>query len=228
MSIWSRIATALSALAAGDSLAEVFDHLRNPPERSVAFTIAVIALGAKMAKADGIVTRDEVTAFREIFYIAPEEEENAARIYNLARQDVAGYKAYAQQIARMFDNDNVVLCDLLEGLFAIATADNVYHTEEDTFLSDVAKIFGIKERDFNAVRCRFVPDAAPDPYTVLGVHEEMELPAIRRKWRELVRDNHPDKLIARGLPEEAIKLATKRMTAINRAWSEINALRHPA
>ena len=63
MSLWSRIQDALSALAKGEGLSAVFDRLRSPPERSVAFTIAVIALSAKMAKADGRVTRDEVMAF---------------------------------------------------------------------------------------------------------------------------------------------------------------------
>ena len=99
MSIWSRIADALSALASGESLADVFDRLRTPPERTVAFTIAVIALGAKMAKADGHVTRDEVTAFREVFTIPKADEANAARVFNLARQDVAGFEEYATRLS---------------------------------------------------------------------------------------------------------------------------------
>ncbi len=103
MSLWTRIADALSALTSGQPLSAVFDSLRTPPERSVAFAIAVIALGAKMAKADGLVTRDEVSAFREVFTIPPNEEENAARVFNLARQDVAGFEDYAVRIKRMFD-----------------------------------------------------------------------------------------------------------------------------
>ena len=79
MSIWERIGEAISALAKGESLAAVFEKLRTPPEKSIGFTIAVIALGAKMAKADGQVTRNEVNAFKEVFTIPPGEEENAAR-----------------------------------------------------------------------------------------------------------------------------------------------------
>ena len=100
MSLWTRITEALAALASGESLAQVFDRLRTPPERSVAFTIAVIGLGAKMAKADGQVTRDEVAAFREVFQIAGEDEAQAARVFNLARQDIAGYEVYAAASAR--------------------------------------------------------------------------------------------------------------------------------
>ena len=122
MSIWSRIAAALSALASGESLADVFDRLRTAPERSVAFTIAVIALGAKVSKADGQVTRDEVAAFRQVFSIPKHEEANAARVFNLARQDVAGFEEYAARVARMFSDRPEVLTDLLEGLFHIALA----------------------------------------------------------------------------------------------------------
>lgn len=223
MSIWTRITEALAALTGGEGLAAVFEKLRTPPERSVAFTIAVIALSAKMAKADGLVTRDEVTAFREVFHIAREDEAGAARVFNLARQDVAGFEDYAARIRRMFDSDKGMLCDLMEGLFHIAIADGSYHPKEDDFLQTVAHIFGIDDARFAALRARFVPDAAPDPYTVLGVTPDMSLEDIRRHWRQLVRDSHPDVMMARGLPEEAVRMAEKRLIDINRAWDDISA-----
>ncbi len=223
MSIWSRITEALAALTQGESLAAVFDKLRTPPERSVAFTIAVIALSAKMAKADGLVTRDEVTAMREVFHIAPGDERAAARVFNLAREDVAGFEDYAGRIAAMFDEESAVLGDLMEGLFHIACADGVYHPTEDAFLGRVAAIFGIPDRDFENLRARYVPGAEPDPYTALGASPDMTIVEIRALWRQLVRDNHPDRALSRGLPPEAIRLAERRMAAINRAWERIEA-----
>ncbi|MGR3271338.1 molecular chaperone DjiA [Thalassococcus profundi] len=223
MSIWSRITQAVSALAKGEGLSAVFERLRTPPERSVAFTIAVIALSAKMAKADGLVTRAEVMAFREVFHIAPEDEAGAARVFNLARQDVAGFEEYAQRIRAMFRETSGTLCDLLEGLFHIAIADGTYHPKEDAFLARVAEIFDLPEAEFRKLRARFVPDAAPDPYTVLGVSPDMPLPQIRKVWRGLVRESHPDRMVARGLPQEAVKMSEKRLVAINRAWEEIQA-----
>ena len=222
MSIWSRIAEAIAALRAGESLAEVFDRLRTPPQRSIAFTIAVIALGAKMAKADGRVTRDEVTAFREVFHIPREEEANAARLFNLARQDVAGFEDYAHRIARMFNSAEGTLTDLMEGLFYIAVADGEYHPNEDDFLHRVATIFGLTERDFRSLRTRFVPDAEPDPHEVLGIDPDATLSEARAAWRRMVRDSHPDRMMARGLPEEAIRMAEKRLIAVNRAWEQIS------
>ncbi|MEO0502629.1 MAG: molecular chaperone DjiA [Pseudomonadota bacterium] len=223
MSIWSRISDALAALSSGQSLAQVFDLLRAPPERSVAFAIAVIALGAKMAKADGQVTRDEVTAFREVFHIAAKDEAGAAKVFNLARQDVAGFEDYANRIHAMFASQPETLTDLLEGLFHIAMADGFYHPNEDAFLEEVAHIFSISDRDFRALRARFVPDAVPDPFSVLGVSPDLPLEDIRSAWRKLVRENHPDAMMARGVPEEAVRLAEKRMIDINRAWEDIQA-----
>ncbi|NNF72909.1 MAG: molecular chaperone DjiA [Rhodobacteraceae bacterium] len=222
MSIWTRIADALSALTSGEGLGAVFDRLRTPPERSVAFAIAVIALGAKMAKADGLVTRDEVTAFREVFSIPLAEEANAARVFNLARQDVAGFEDYAARIRAMFDRDRETLTDLLEGLFHIAMADGQYHPSEDDFLARVAAIFDVPEREFRSLRARFVPDAVPDPWQVLGIAPDTPLDEVRMAWRQLVRESHPDRMIARGVPEEAVKMAEKRLIAINRAWEEIS------
>ncbi|MEM6305547.1 MAG: molecular chaperone DjiA [Pseudomonadota bacterium] len=223
MSIWTRITEALSALTSGEGLTAVFDKLRSPPERSVAFTIAVIALGAKMAKADGQVTRDEVTAFREVFQIAEGDTAGAAKVFNLARQDVAGFEDYAQRIAAMFQDQPAMLHDLMEGLFHIAMADGTYHPMEDAFLEEVAAIFNLPEGDFAALKVRFVPDASPLPHTVLGVPPDAPVAEARAAWRRLVRDNHPDALVARGLPAEAIKLAEKRMIDINRAWETFSS-----
>ncbi|MFA5538895.1 MAG: molecular chaperone DjiA [Gemmobacter sp.] len=225
MSIWIRISAALSALASGEGLHAVFDRLRAPPERSVAFTIAVIALGAKMAKADGTVTRDEVRAFREVFAIDRADEAQAARVFDLARQDVAGFDAYARKIAAMFRRDERVLIDLMEGLFHIAVADGDYHPAEDAFLSEVAGIFGLGDRCFRALRARFVPDAPRDPYDVLNIAPDAPLAEVRAAWRQAVRDSHPDRMVARGVPQEALRLAERRLIAINAAWEEISRAR---
>ena len=221
MSIWTRISAAVASLSQGAPLSDVFAQLRTPPERSVGFTIAVIALGAKMAKADGQVTRDEVTAFKEVFQIAQDDEAGAAKVFNLARQDATGFEAYAAHVRDMFGAGHEALNDLLEGLFHIAMADGMYHPNEDAFLQDVADIFGLSERGFRQIRSRFVPDADADPYTVLGVEPDASLAEIKQAWRALVRESHPDQMIARGLPQEAVKMAEKRMIAINRAWEEI-------
>lgn len=221
MSLWTRITEAIAALAQGEGLSRVFEHLRTPPERRVAFAIAVIALGAKMAKADGQVTRGEVAAFRQVFHIARKDEAGAARVFNLARQDVAGFEEYAARIKAMYGNNTRPLSDVMEGLFHIAMADGHYHPDEDLFLARVAEIFGLSTSEFQQMRCRFVPDAKPDPYELLGVSPEDSMENMRKRYRALVREAHPDRMMARGVPAEAKRLAEKRMVDINRAWDEI-------
>jgi DnaJ like chaperone protein len=223
MSLWTRIFDALSALASGEGLSAVFDRLRTPPEKSVGFTIAVIALGAKMAKADGEVTRGEVAAFRQVFAIPPEEEAHAARVFNLARQDVAGFDAYARKVRAMFRDDDRVLVDLFEGLFHIAASDGRLHPGEEEFLHTVADILGIGDRCFRAMRERHLSDAPHDPYDVLGLPPDATLDEARAAWKQAVRDSHPDRMIARGVPPEAVRLAERRLIAVNAAWEEISA-----
>lgn len=222
MSIWTRITDALAAMRRGEPLSAVFDRLKTPPERSVAFTIAVIALGAKMAKADGRVTRDEVAAFRRVFTLDAADEAGAARVFDLARRDVAGFDIYARKIAAMFGPGDKVLIDLMEGLFHIAAADGRFHPAEEVFLSEVAAIFGLDARCLAALKARHLPPDAADPFVVLGVEPDAPLDQIRAAWRQAVIDSHPDRLAARGVPAEALRLAQDRLVAVNRAWEEIS------
>ncbi len=220
MSIWKRISSALSALVEGEPLTAVFEKLTSPPEHTVAFTIAIIALGAKMAKADGQVTADEVSAFRQIFTIPPRDEGHAAKIFNLARQDVSGFDIYARRIARMFSDRPEVLADLLEGLVFIAIADGTYHPDEEAFLRDVTEIFGLPLQRLREIKARHVQDFS-DPYAILGVDPDVSDANLRLKFRKLVRELHPDGMIARGIPIEAQRLAEQRLAAVNDAYALI-------
>lgn len=216
MSVWQRV---LDTLSHRNPLAALGAADRDPRD-SVTFTIAVIALAAKLSKADGQVTRDEVSAFRQVFLIEPDQEASVAKAFNLFRQDVVGFESYARQIARLFENDNAVLKDLMDGLFFISMADGIYHPNEHEYLRTVSEIFGISEACFRQLTARFVPGAW-DPYTVIGVPYDASRQQIRRKYREEVKQAHPDRLIARGMPKEMIELGTRRIADLNRAWEEL-------
>jgi DnaJ like chaperone protein len=190
-------------------------------ETEIAFTVGVIALGAKMAKADGVVTADEVQAFKEVFRVPPSEIPNVARIFNLAKQDVAGYEAYAEQLATLFKDNRELLEDVLEGLFHIAGADGVMHPREHEYLRTVAGIFGFSDTEFGAIRARYIRDERDDAYRVLGVDSSISDKELKTRYRKLVQENHPDKAVARGLPPEFIKIATDKLAAINQAYERI-------
>ncbi len=216
-SFWQRIADRMAALL-GRQRSVV------PPERSVAFTIAVIALGAKLAKADGMVARSEVAAFRRVFVIPRAEEKNAARLFDLARQDVAGFDAWARRIAAMFAPGDPVLVDVLEGLCIIAVADGEMHEAEIAFLNEVGRIFGLSPAQIAAIQARHDPKAGCPPCEILGVSPDTSLPEARRRWRDLIREAHPDRAIARGLPPEAVRLAEARTRRLNEAWEKFRAM----
>src|SRR5216117_3022819 len=142
-----RLASRLGPLRAGD------------PRGSIAFTIAVIALGAKMAKADGTVTRDEVAAFREVFQVPPDEEANLRFVFDLARRSTAGFDSYARQVGRLFAGDRAALEDLLGGLFYIALADGRVCPAEDAYLREVARHLGFDAAGYARIRAAFVGHA---------------------------------------------------------------------
>jgi DnaJ like chaperone protein len=222
MSIWTRIAESLAAIgeSVGAFLQAVAGAKPTPPEKSVAFTVGMIALGAKMAKADGVVTEDEIAAFKQVFHVPDSELPAVARVFNLAKKDTAGFDSYARQMAKLFDAQSVILEDVLDGLFHIAKADNAYHPGEHGFLRDVAEIFGFSHAEFARIRARHV-HVADDPYLILGVSRDADSDAIKRRYRELVREYHPDRHIAAGVPEEMIEIATSRLQKVNEAYDQI-------
>ncbi|MCP4382861.1 MAG: molecular chaperone DjiA [Hyphomicrobiales bacterium] len=189
--------------------------------RQVAFSVALIALSAKMAKADGVVTSDEVAAFHRLFVTPESEARHVEMLFDLAKRDVAGFEAYATRIAALFDGDCQALEDVVDGLFAIAGADGAVHEDEMAYLQRVAEIFTISDAGFDRIAARHVVPEEGDPYRVLGIARTLTLEELGRHYRLLAAENHPDRLLARGLPPEAEALAHERMAAINRAWDRI-------
>ncbi len=193
-----------------------------PGGRDAAFTLALIALSAKMAVADGAVTASEVRAFNATVDIADGNASQVEKIFNLAKQDVAGYQAYARKVARFFADTPETLEHVLDGLFFIATADGLVHEAELDYLREVSAIFGFDEARFEQIASQHVVlDQGVDPYQVLGLSHDAPPEEVRRVYRLLVAEHHPDRLIARGVPEDLIDMATARMSAINLAYQAI-------
>ena len=210
MSIWGKLAGAATGLVRG-----------GPTDSQVAFTVGVITLGAKIAKADGVVTNDEVNAFKEVFKIPASEMSHVARVFNQAKRDPTGYESYAEQLAVMFKGNHKLLEDVLEGLFHIAKADEVLHPREEQFLAGVAKRFGMTDTEFAYVKARHVAAAKRNPYDVLGVKPSITNEELKSHYRRLVAENHPDKLIARGVPKEFVVIATEKVASINESYDQI-------
>lgn len=232
MSIWSDLSEYISSLASG-AYTSVVEGVRTfvagneETRRRVAFSVAIIALSAKMAKADGVVTADEVDAFQEFFQVPEDELSNVSRLYNLAKQDIAGFDTYARQVKRLFPGDDAsdddILNDVLDALFHIAKADGVIHENESLFLEEVAILFGFDERDFERIQLRHVTPDGQNPYAVLEADPTWPYEQLKQHYRQRIAESHPDKLIARGVPEEFVSIATDRVAALNAAWEIIEA-----
>jgi DnaJ like chaperone protein len=231
MSIWGKASGAAAGLfvagPVGALVGAVAGHffLDRDSDPGVTFTIAIIALAGKMARADGVVSEQEFDIFRTVFTMPPEEEKNVRRIFDLARQDVAGFEHYAGQIARLFRGNPAVLEDVLDGLFEIAKADGILHPSEAQFLERVADIFGFAPNEYRRIRASHFAPELTDPYVILGLSYVADDDELKQTYRRLVRENHPDSLIARGVPAEFIRLATDKLAAINTAYEKIRGER---
>lgn len=249
MSIWGKILGGAAGFAIGGPLGALMGALaghavdlvrtdegaaRKPPEeaiKSIAFTVGVIVLSAKMAKVDGTVKRVEIDAFKRLFHVPSDEMKNVGRIFDLARRDSAGFEVYARQIAGLFEERHAVLEELLEGLLRIAEADGEVHKAELAYLHEVAGIFGFDDDAFRRIvaeHCVLCGKSDTDPYAVLGVKPGDDAAAIKAAYRRLVQEHHPDRLIAQGMPEEFVELANDKMAAINAAYDRIQKARQPA
>ena len=224
------IGALLGAAAGHFTEREIRNRMDPAQSRSVAFTVAVIALSAKMAKADGKVTRAEIDAFRSRVDIQAGDVEKIGKFWDLARQTPDGFEAYARQTATLFGQRSPMLEQLLDLLFTIARADKDITPPEWTYLQQVAEIFGYDECAFSRLSDIYA-GIHPAPHLVLGVKPDAELAEIRKAWKQLARDHHPDKMVAAGMPEEFVRAATDRLAGINRAYelmSKTLAAREPS
>jgi DnaJ like chaperone protein len=232
MRIWDIIADKAAQLGIGGPIGALLGTAQPTPNegahpglRQVAFTIGVIALGAKMARADGNVSDVEVAAFREFFQVPPGEERNVERFFDLAKRDVEGFETYARQVADLFPDAPEILEGVIEGLFSIAQADGRVDAAEADYLAKVARIFGLDSGRFERAKAAASGVVECEPCIILGIDPIATDEQIREAWLRQVRANHPDRLIAQGLPEEAIAMATRKLALINDAYDRLRRQR---
>jgi DnaJ like chaperone protein len=220
MSIWEQLAAATADLSIRGLLYR--DRKENMPlDEALPFTVGIISLAAKMAKADGAVTKDEVRAFKKAFKVSDSEMKQAAHVFSLAKQDAGGYEAFVEELITVFRGDRKLLEYVLEGVFHIAKADGVLHPQEEEFLRQVAKHFGFTDAEFAFMKARHTRGSERKPYDVLGVKSSVSNQELSSQYRKLVAESQPDEFVMRGMPKEFILLATEKVAAINDAYDAI-------
>ncbi len=226
MGIWERIGEAIEE-AHKRTLGSALDAFVAMKARrdEAAFSIALIALSAKIARADGFVTDNEVAAFRKFFDYPAAEESKVRMVFDLAKQDIAGFDHYVRQVARIFEDDPIVLEDVIDCLLYVALADGQAHPQELGLLESAAETFKLKPGAWRRLKAAHLGQDRDDPYLILGVDHQVDDARLRERYRELMRENHPDALIARGVPPGLVKIAENRTAAINAAYERILAER---
>ena len=235
MSIWGKILGGATGFAfggpigallggvAGHAIDKIKTKKKLPEEtalKQIGFAIGVIVLSAKMAKADGKVTEDEIRAFKEKINVPESEIKNVAKLWDQAKKTTDGFQIYARQIANLLEKNSSVLEELLKLLIIIALADGKITIPEIKYLKEVGNIFGFSEEDFERIYSS-KSGVSSDPYQILGVSRDASINEIKQKWKQLAINHHPDRLISQGIPEDLIHKSTSRLKEINNAWDTI-------
>jgi DnaJ like chaperone protein len=191
------------------------------PGEDPAFSTAVTALGAKLAKADGKARSREYDVFSEVFQPEPGSEGNVRRLYQLARQTTRGFESYARRLAKRYRSCPQLLEDVLDGLFHIAGADGAVTSDELAYLERVGELFGFSPLVFRRLKATHLGADNDDPYSVLGVRHDAPDDDVRAAWKAALSEAHPDRARARGLPSEFIEVAEAKAAAINAAFGAV-------
>ena len=193
------------------------------------FATSVIAISAKLAKADGKISKSEILAFKKIFEFPTEDEKAISNIFNSAKENIDDYKDIVEQVYKVFKFDKELLFELLNSLFSIAYADGELHPKEKEMLFEISKIFKISGNEFESLNNIFEAKVSTDngsinrSYKILGLSKNANLEQVSNQYRKLVKEYHPDRLQGMGLPKEFIELANQKLTAINKAYNDIKS-----
>lgn len=219
MTFWRNIA---NLAARRVDLADCPDCPAGLPGEDPAFSTAVTALGAKLAKADGRADAGEFATFAEVFQPDAGSEADVRRLYDLARQTTLGFESYARRLARRYSQCPQLLEDVLDGLFHIAAADGAITFDELDYLEQVSGLLGLSPLTFRRIKATHLGLAADDPYAVLNVPPDAPDTVVHAAWRSALSEAHPDRVLARGLPREYVEVAQAKAAAINAAFDAVN------
>ncbi|MDC2968742.1 TerB family tellurite resistance protein [Candidatus Pelagibacter sp.] len=190
------------------------------------FALSLIVLSAKLSKADGQVSKEELIAVKDKLKIPENEIDQVGKIFNKAKNESTGYKPYAEQIAQIYRGNLNVLEEVINILFYIAEADGNISQAELVMIEDIARIFGLSESQFNSLKEGRKSSDKLNPYIVLESNPDDSLTEIRKRYIKLSKEHHPDLLLSKGVPPEVIEESKKKMRSINSAWDQIQKLKN--
>ena len=189
------------------------------------FALSLIVLSAKLSKADGQISKEELIAVKDKLKIPENEIDQVGKIFNKAKEESSGYEPYAQQIAQIYKENISVLEEVINILFYIAEADGNVSDAELKMIEHIAQLFGLTEIQFNSIKESRKSSDKLNPYIVLESHPDDTIEMIRKRYLKLSKEHHPDLLLSKGVPQEVIDESKAKMRAINSAWNQVQKLK---
>ena len=189
------------------------------------FALSLIVLSAKLSKADGQISKEELIAVKDKLKIPENEIDQVGKIFNKAKEESSGYEPYAQQIAQIYKGNINVLEEVINILFYIAEADGNVSDAELKMIEHIAQLFGLTEIQFNSIKESRKSSDKLNPYIVLESHPDDTIEMIRKRYLKLSKEHHPDLLMSKGVPQEVIDESKAKMRAINSAWDQVQKLK---
>jgi DnaJ like chaperone protein len=201
----------------------VFSSLEN--KQSIYFTATFSMLG-KLAKADGVVTQQEIDVIdrvmRENLRLNPQARDLAIRIFNEAKNSDQRFEDFATQFYSEFGASKEVLASIIDLLLLVGHADGQLSEPEEAMILSAVRIFRLEDR-YQQLKGRFsgVPEDINRYYTILGAKQGDSLASIKRKYRRLAMEYHPDRIQSQGMAPELASAAEDKFKEIQNAMDMV-------
>lgn len=187
--------------------------------RHLSFTFAVIALSARVACADGELTRAKYIAFRESFPLKGGVCGKIRTLFKLACRNETPYGHYIMQIKYAFPHKMELYVSLVDRLFGIATADGTLSRNQEALLSGIAHMLGISAADYASILARY--DQPASARRILGVNGRVRARTLKKRYHELMQHYHPDRFAGQELSPEVQLLIQTKASQINTAYRKL-------
>jgi DnaJ like chaperone protein len=193
-------------------------------QRQAVFFTAVFAMLGKVAKADGRVCEMEIAAVRrfmsEQLRLPAAAQQFAIGVFNEAKDNDTPFEAYARQLGEVFADNPALRTMFYQVLFSVAMVDGVLHPAEEALLRAAPVHLGLHADIFDTVRRQFGHDLSHH-YAVLGLENDAPLAEVKKAYRKLAAEYHPDKVVSKGLPEDFGRFAEQKFKEINESYAAI-------
>lgn len=201
-----------------------YKRLSTLEESQLAFFVSTFSMLAKLARADGQISRAEMDAV-EAFAVrdiglSPDNRDVAMNIFRTALDSPAAFEDFAVQFDQRFHHQPQMVEMLIDILLRVSVADGRLNTAEETLILSAVRVFGINALRYSQIKARYIEKSGA-AYQILGCTDQDSNEQIKKKYRQLAQAYHPDKIAAKGLPDEFLQLANDKFREIQSAYETI-------